>query len=426
MSLFSSSPLFSRPRYSVGVLTLLLLAAAVGCRTEKSSGSKKGPAKLEHPSEGDIYRVVLTPKAVERLQITTSAVEKRAMPKTRTVGATVMIPDGASVTVTSPVTGTLKHPTNSSAVVAGNQVKNAQIVFRLTPLLAPEREVPSAAERVSMANAKASLLTAQIIADGDVEQGEAQLEAAQIALTRATKLFSDKVGSQRDVDDAQARFDLAQKSLEAANQRKQQLNQLSFEADSVVAEDVLVFSPQDGMLRNITSSVDQVVSVGAPLFEVVDLDTMWVRVPVYPGLTVEIDSEREARIQRLGRQSSAVSVKRISAPPSGDFLASSVDLFYELNNADHSFAPNEPIQIVLPLKGEAQSLVVPRAAILRDIHGIAWVYIRSAENEFRRHRVEVEFTTEEHSILSAGPDVGTDVVVDGAAELFGTEFGAGK
>lgn len=407
---------------------LLILAAAfsIGCGTHKSSDHKKGPAKLEHPKEGDIYRVVLTPKAVERLQISTTDVEKRAVPKTRTVGASVIVPDGASVMVTAPVTGKLKPVKDDAAVVAGKQVTNAQIVFRITPLLAPEREVPSAAERVSMANAKASLLSAQIIADGDVQQGEAQLEAAQIALTRAKQLFSDKVGSQRNVDDAIARFDLAQKTLEAAKQRKTQLDKLTLEADSVAAEDVSVFAPRDGILRNVTSSVDQVVSVGAPLFEVVELSTMWVRVPVYPGLTVELDQQREARVQKLGQEATATEVKPIAAPPSGDFLASSVDLFYELKNEDGLFAPNEPVQIVLPLAGETQSLVVPRAAILRDIHGIAWVYIRSGENEFRRHRVEVDFTTDEFAILNAGPDVGTPVVVDGAAELFGTEFGAGK
>jgi len=404
----------------------MLVASSIGCGTHKSSDDKKGPAKLEHPNEGDIYRVVLTPKAVERLQISTTDVEKRAIPKTRTVGGSVIVPDGASVMVTAPVTGTLKPPKDNVAVVAGKQVTSAQIVFRITPLLAPEREVPSAAERVSMANAKASLLSAQIIADGDVQQGEAQLEAAQIALTRAKKLFADKVGSQRDVDDAIARFDLAQKTLDAAKQRKNQLDKLTLEADSVAAEDVSVFAPRDGILRNVTSSVDQVVSIGAPLFEVVELKTMWVRAPVYPGLTVELDHQREAKVQKLGQESSAISVKPIAAPPSGDFLASSVDLFYELRNDEGSFAPNEPIQIVLPLKGEAESLVVPRAAILRDIHGIAWVYIRSGENEFRRHRAEVDFTTDELAILSTGPEVGTPVVVDGAAELFGTEFGAGK
>jgi hypothetical protein len=64
--------------------------------------------------------------------------------------------------------------------------------------------------------------------------------------------------------------------------------------------------------------------------------------------------------------------------------------------------------------------------VLRDIHGTAWVYVQSGEQEFRRQRVSVVFNTESLAVLSLGPEIGTPVVVDGAAELFGTEFGAGK
>lgn len=407
-------------------LLLLCLSAALGCDADRANDHATGPAKLEHPDEGDIYRVVLTPRAVERLQISTAVVQRQPMLQTRTVGSSVMIPDGATVLVTAPVAGTLKTTGDSAVPIAGGRVTAGQAVLQLTPLLAPEREVPSAAERVSMANAKASVLSAQIVANGDVRQGQAQLEAAEIALNRAQQLLTDKVGSQRDVDDAQARYDLAARTLEAAQDRKGQLDQVSFSAKAVDASDVSVLSPQDGMLRNVTSSVGQVVSVGAPLFEVVDLDTMWVRVPVYPGLITQLDRDREASIEKLGQTSAAVEVQPIAAPPSGDVLASSVDIFYQLDNHDGSFSPGEPVRVILPLKGETQSLVVPRAAILRDIHGVAWVYVNSAENEYRRHRVEVKFTTAELAVLSQGPAAGTAVVVDGVAELFGTEFGAGK
>jgi len=48
--------------------------------------------------------------------------------------------------------------------------------------------------------------------------------------------------------------------------------------------------------------------------------------------------------------------------------------------------------------------------------------VNSAEHEFRRERVSTRFTTEDLAVLDLGPEVGTPVVVDGVAELFGTEF----
>jgi RND family efflux transporter MFP subunit len=405
----------------------LVVALSAGCATEQGAeGKKEAPAKLEHPDEGDIYRIVLTPKAEARLQIRTVPVARHEVQRSRTVGGSIVIADGAAVQVTAPVMGALQNPSDGVTPSAGQRVSANQTVFRLSPLLAPEREVPSAAERVAMANARASLVSSQIIADGEVQQGESQVEAAEIALDRARRLFADKVGSQRDVDDAVARRDIAQKALQAARERKEQLDQLTLDEESEQASDVPVLAPHDGILRNVTSSVGQVVSVGAPLFEVVNLETMWVRAAVYPGLSAQVDRQRNAIIRKLGQDSAEVQVTPIAAPPSGDSLATSVDIFFELSNEAGQFSPGEPVEVILPLVGETESRVVPRAAILRDIHGIAWVYVNSTEHEFRRQRAEVEFTTDEWAVLSEGPEVGSLVVTDGVAELFGTEFGAGK
>jgi membrane fusion protein, heavy metal efflux system len=169
--------------------TLILLGSCLaGCGPQKAApAAKTAPAKIEHPDESNIYRVVLTPKAEERLQISTVPVEMKAVPRTRTVGGEIAIPDGASVIVTAPVTGQLLRPSDTATLVPGQSVSAGQTIFQLRPLLSPEREVPTAAERVVMADAKATLVSSQIIADGDAKQAQAQIEAAQIALDRAKR-----------------------------------------------------------------------------------------------------------------------------------------------------------------------------------------------------------------------------------------------
>lgn len=411
---------------SRSVFGLIFALCLPGCGSETAAPAKTAPAKIEHAKESDIYRVVLTAKAEERLQISTVPVEKKTVPRTRTVGGQVAIPDGASLIVTAPWTGTLLSIEGQPARLAGTAVSAHDTVFQLLPLLSPEREVPTAAERVSMANATASLVSSRIIADGDTQQAAAQVEAAKIALARARKLFGDKAGSERDVDDAIARLDVAQKGLDAARLRKELLDKLTLEAESGEVTTIPIESPQSGILRTVSSSVGQTVSVGAPLFDIVDLRTMWVRVPVYPGLREQIATDAAALVRNLSSTDPEVVVKPVAAPPSADPLAATVDLFYELSNTDGKFRPGERVEVELPLSGKTESLVIPRAAVLRDIHGIAWVYVKSAEHTFERHRVEVHFTTVDQSVLSRGPAEGTPIVVDGAAELFGTEFGAGK
>lgn len=369
---------------------------------------------------------MLTAKAEQRLQITTEAVAKQAVPRTRTVGGFITVPDGARLTVTAPWTGTLLRGDSAESVRAGDVVESGATVFQLLPLLSPEREVPTAAERVAMANARASLVSSRITADGDTRQAAAQVLAAEIALKRADQLLQDKAGSQRDVDDAIARLDIAKKGHEAAAARKELLDKLTLEAENGQVTSIPIEAPQSGILQAVSSSIRQTVSVGTPLFDIVNLQTVWVRVPIYPGLRKQLDPDAAAIIQDLAGNKPFVRAEPASAPPGADPLAATVDLFYQLPNVDTRFHPGERVEVKLAIAGEDESLVIPRAAILRDIHGIAWVYVNSAEHTFERHRVEVHFTVGELAVLSRGPNVGTKIVVDGAAELFGTEFGAGK
>ena len=414
-------------RLAVG---LILGSFLFGCEPQtKTATPKQKPAKIEpHPSEKDIYRIVLTPKAEERLQIRTVPVERRVVPRYRVVGGDVVVPDGQRIPVTAPLTGTLLQSEGTQAVSAGQNVEAGQPLFQLMPMLPPERAVPNAPERIQMANARATLVSARIAADGDVKQAAARVEAAEIAIARAKKLFSDKAGSRRAVDEAQATLNIAAKGLEAANERKRLLDKLTLEAESNSVTAIPIRSPQNGMLQTVAARVGQTVNAGSPLFEIVDLSKMWVKVPVYSGLVSEIDSSRDATVRPLGQpKTSDHTARPISAPPTADPLAASTDLYFEVDNSDGRFRPGERIEIQLPLVGnDAESLVVSRAAILLDIYGTAWVYVNSGEHEFRRERVAVSFSTDDLAVLSKGPDVGTPIVVDGAAELFGTEFGAGK
>ena len=51
--------------------------------------------------------------------------------------------------------------------------------------------------------------------------------------------------------------------------------------------------------------------------------------------------------------------------------------------------PGQRVSVSLPLRGEEESLVVPWAAILHDIHGNTWVYENIAPQTFTRRRVQV-------------------------------------
>lgn len=88
-------------------------------------------------------------------------------------------------------------------------------------------------------------------------------------------------------------------------------------------------------------------------------------------------------------------------------------------------APGKMPQVVLTVDAEKrlgievisiQSGQVPPAAILYDLKGVTWAYARTAPQTYSRVRTDS---------LKKG-QIAADVVVRGAAELFGAESGVGK
>ncbi len=230
----------------------------------------------------------------------------------------------------------------------------------------------------------------QAIADGETGKAKVQLEGAQRTFERAEKLIEGEAGSVRAVEDAQAQVRLAEQALEVAQSRRALL--------------------------------------GAPMAEAIRGQRVWVRVPVYTGELKLIDTAKEARVGDVAARPGGTdfAAKPVSAPPSANALTATVDLFYEVDGAGRPLRPGQRVSVSVPMRGEEESLTVPWAAILHDIYGSTWVYESIAPHTFTRRRVQVTRIVGTDAVLASGPKPGTKVVTDGAAELFGTEFGGGK
>ena len=70
-------------------------------------------------------------------------------------------------------------------------------------------------------------------------------------------------------------------------------------------------------------------------------------------------------------------------------------------------------------------MIVPYGAIFYDSMGNAWVYTNPEGLSYIRTAVSIERIEGDVAVLAAGPEVGTAVVSQGAALLYGTEFGVG-
>ena len=182
-----------------------------------------------------------------------------------------------------------------------------------------------------------------------------------------------------------------------------------------------------GVIVAIEAEAGQVVAAGTPLFSVAQLGRLWVKVPVYAGDARAIARGEGATVRELsGSGSLSVPAVPVTSPPSADAGASSVDLYYALAQA-RSLRPGERVSVTVPLGGQRKrALVVPLAALLYDVSGDAWVYVRTDSLVFTRRRIEVGNVVGDRVLVTRGLARGMRVVTAGAVELFGTEFGPGK
>jgi hypothetical protein len=67
--------------------------------------------------------------------------------------------------------------------------------------------------------------------------------------------------------------------------------------------------------------------------------------------------------------------------------------------------------------------IVPFSSIIYDLDGDAWVYTVTAPLTYVREPVAIDHVTRDEAYLTDGPPAGTQVVIVGVPELYGTEVG---
>jgi hypothetical protein len=402
---------------------LVFFALVAACNRKDAASSKSAPpAKVETiAQEGKLNTIVLTADAEKRLGIVTAPVVRRAVERRRTLGGEVTLPTGASIIVAAPFTGTVQQPAGGALPSVGSTVLRAQPMALLVPLVSPDRDLLTAADRIRLAGDR-------VDANGRVEQAQVQVDAAEVELELAERLLREKSGTKRAVDQAKALLEMAEKGLDAALKRRELLDLKPPNADDATLTPLAIEAPQDGVVKAVHATEGEVVPSGTALFEVLNYARVWVRVPIYVGDEAEIVADRPAQVGSLGHLPSAATHEAapVPAPPTATALAATVDLYYELDNPKSEFRPGQMVGVTLILAGDDESLVVPWSALVHDSQGGSWVYERTAELTYVRRRVETRFVAGADAVLGQGPAEGAKVVVEGVAELWGTEFGFGK
>lgn len=180
--------------------------------------------------------------------------------------------------------------------------------------------------------------------------------------------------------------------------------------------------PKGMTLIKTLVSAGQFVEAGQPLFEVADTSKVWVMVKMTEAEFNRVDQSLYARV--LTQDGSAAD--REAAPATIESGSSkngnSFQLFYSLDNADHSLSLGQHVQVRLALAGSgAARRVIPYSSVIYDVNGNTWVYTATDALTFVRTPIDVDYIEGGQAFLNEGPASGSLVVTSGAEELYGSE-----
>lgn len=407
------------PRWSALLLLVGPTWTTTGCERQAAAHAASAPpARLERASsEDELATVALTPEAEQRLDLIEhlTAVGQRELPHVRVFPGRVVAAPGHDVWLTAPQPGLLMAAAEGPPLSVGRRVQRGELLGWLHPLLG--------------AGEAAQLQAALAEACGQLEREEVLAAAAGRALERVERLVGERAASQRSLEEARAQADAAEAALAAARARRAALAGALAPATGTARGGgaIPLFAPLEGVVLELSAAPGQVLGAGASIARVASLSPVWVRVSLPAADAERIDRPPAIRVGPLSAAPPLPwRATPVDVPPLADPLTATLDLAFQVEEGA-DLVPGQRLAAEVPLSGAGPVVVIPWAAVLHDLNGATWVYLRVGPGRYRRARVEVQRVAGELAVLDphGAPPPGAEVVTDGAAELYGAELGMG-
>jgi HlyD family secretion protein len=260
------------------------------------------------------------------------------------------------VTVSTKITGIVEKLYADQ----GDRVTKGQLLAELD---AAELQAREAASRAARHRAQRELGRTQ----ADAAKAQANLELAQSNYRRDLEVFQPGYISEAAMDTTKAQLRLAESEQIAAQaQVAAQAAQAAQAESEVKASEALlnytrILAPMDGLITVRQAEVGSTVSPGAPIFQMVDLDTVWVAAWIDASQIAQLQEGQKAAIRlRSGRRYQG-QVARITKE--ADTVTRELEVNVAFNTLPEPLVIGEEAEVTITT-GHQKAPAVPLAAIV--------------------------------------------------------------
>ena len=236
----------------------------------------------------------------------------------------------------------------------------------------------------------------------DLEATQTQIPAAKADLGRKLKLVKDRIVSQTEVDDAQAKYD----SLVA--------QAISLKA-TIARRDLK--APFSGVLGIRKVNKGQYLQPGDEIVSLQDLSVMRMRFLIGQKdfAKVKIGQEIDARFDAYPGE---VFKGRISAiEPSVKFQSGIIPIQAEVPNSDMKLLPGMYASLDVLLPGHSKKIVVPQSAVTFNLYGETAYVVDPQSKKVQQVTVRTGARRDNIVVIESGIKTGQIVVVAGQLKL---------
>jgi hypothetical protein len=181
--------------------------------------------------------------------------------------------------------------------------------------------------------------------------------------------------------------------------------------------------PRGGEIVELFAQPDEAIESGQPVLRVARRDYLLARVELPAGEQVN-GPVASARIAVIGHDEWVVHGEPMGLAPTVSLRTQGQAHLFKVACGNLPLRPGMAVAAYLTLPGDPLTgVIIPRSAIVRYA-GLAWVYLKTGDDQFTRREVSLFSPTETGWFVKAGVSAGDTLVVTGAQVLLSQELKA--
>ena len=281
--------------------------------------------------------------------------------------------------------------------VANEQRALIQNGAREEDILAMEAQVAQAEAALKLAYAQADTKTWEkdkALAQSQVAAASATLEAAE-ALAAAKSWEAEIIAAETARQQAEVALELAQERL----------------------ADATITAPIAGILSMRYLDLGGLASPAAPIFEIVDMDTVKATVSVIEADLSKLDPENQVATIEVDALAQPITGKISLISPVLDQASRSAKVEITIDNTDLRLKPGMFAKVKIPVEIREDAILLPRSAVIEDSIRNTQIVFVVADGHSKRRQVEMGLTEGSRVEITTGLSEGELVVIAGQHTL---------